>query len=81
MFVEPFTGPTDLPDTVRLRGLGWRYLVLVAPVVVMHLAQWIREWTGRPVPPVLRAASTGAMALALIVVDRAEAPPFLYFQF
>ena len=81
MFVWPFEQLAAGEAERLLLAAEWRYLVFLVPVVVMHMAQLGREWFGVKVPPLSRAAATGMMAFGLIVVDRAEAPPFLYFQF
>jgi alginate O-acetyltransferase complex protein AlgI len=81
MFVWPFEQLAAGDGEQLVLAAEWRYLVFVAPILVIHLAQLAREWYGVRISPVTRAVATGCMAFVLIVVDRAEAPPFLYFQF
>jgi alginate O-acetyltransferase complex protein AlgI len=76
MYVAPFREPFGFGDPVQAR-----FLVLVAPVFVLHLGQLAHEWYAVRKSAWSRAVVAALMLLALTVVRGGGAQPFIYFQF
>lgn len=76
MFVAPWRGEW-----------GWaalgeaRFLILVAPIALLHLGQVLEEWYGLRKRPWMRALVAAACLAALCIVRRDETVEFIYFQF
>ncbi|MEZ6016046.1 MAG: MBOAT family O-acyltransferase [Planctomycetota bacterium] len=77
MFVGPFVEPV-----FGLNQLGSaRHLVLLAPLVALHVAQWAHEHHGLRKTAARRMWAAVFFTLALLLIERGGAAPFLYFQF
>jgi hypothetical protein len=57
-----------------------RHLVLLAPIAVLHAAQWAHEHHGLRKTPTRRMFVAVFCALALLLCERDNGAPFLYFQ-
>ena len=73
------TTPSDL-SALRLGTGEARYLVLLLPVALLHLAQLGHEWYGWRKTPWRRAAVAAACLFLLAIVKRGRSE-FIYFQF
>jgi alginate O-acetyltransferase complex protein AlgI len=56
-------------------------LLFLLPVALAHAAQCGHEWLGVKKTGSMRVALAGIYLAALLLVDRGEGSPFLYFQF
>jgi alginate O-acetyltransferase complex protein AlgI len=76
MYVAPFSEGLGAGDV----HIG-RYLLLAAPVALLHFGQLGHEWFGLRKTAYRRAAVAGVMLFLLVVVHRGSSSEFLYFQF
>jgi alginate O-acetyltransferase complex protein AlgI len=71
LFTEPFAAPT----------FKLSLALLLIPVFLMHFGQAMKEWFGSKTHPHVRAAAAAAMLFCIIVFERTNENPFIYFQF
>jgi alginate O-acetyltransferase complex protein AlgI len=81
MLVDPFAALAGGTEELGSKSPSWRYSVLLIPIAVIHLAQWIHERFAVPRSEVLRAVAAGLMLFAISIFRRSEAYQFIYFQF
>ncbi|QDV06121.1 Peptidoglycan O-acetyltransferase [Planctomycetes bacterium Poly30] len=81
MLVDPFKVLAGGDMSVGTRSPSWRFAVLLVPIAVMHLAQWLHERFSIPRSELLRAIAAGLMLFAITVFRRSEVYQFIYFQF
>jgi len=81
MLVDPWRSLAGRVEGIGTRCPSLRYAWLVSPVVLMHLAQLLREHYGRRPSETLLAIATGAMLFCLMITERLVPLDFLYFQF
>ena len=76
LWVAPFR------EGLGLHRLGdLRFLVLVAPVVLMHAVRALNEWYGVRERSIQRVVAAALMLVALVLLRRDVAQDFFYFQF
>ena len=81
MFVTPVRALAGQIQPAAQVEPEWRYLVFCVPIVLLHGAWALNDWRGVRVTPTVRSILAGLMLAAILLIDRGESVPFLYFQF
>jgi len=77
LYIAPFEQGLGLVEAFRAP----RFLLLAAPIFLMHGVRLVREWYGWRERAWHRAVAAACMLLLLLTVRRGDVQDFVYFQF